>query len=144
MHALSLNHLLVGEERLEYLTRGFRERPTQVDFSQVMLGVAVLIAFVVMLWILSRWVDYRKARGPSNSRLGLFFSLCRAHELKWSEWLLLWRVSRRHRLRDPARVFIEPERLDPAGLGRRFRSRKPQLEKLSNQLYSGLAQASSE
>lgn len=138
IHGLSCTALLVAEERLEYLTRGFRQRPTNVDPRDMMLGLSVVVTFVVGLWLLSRFVERRQQRGPSNSRLGLFFSLCKEHELEWREWWLLWRVARRHRLRDPARVFVEPERLDPAGLGRRFRSRQEQLKSLSKRLFAGL------
>jgi len=130
--------VLLAEERLEYLPRGFRQRPTRIDFGDVMMGACVVIAFVVALWLLSRLMDYRQQRGPSKSRLGLFFSLCKAQGLEWREWWLLWRVARRHGLRDPARVFLEPERLEPAGLGRGFQRGKPRLDALRKRLFAGL------
>jgi len=105
-----------------------------------MIGLAVVVGFLVALWLLSRLMDYRQQRGPSNSRLGLFFSLCKAHALEWPDWWLLWRVARRHRLRDPARVFLEPERLHPDKLGRRFQSRTVRLEAISKRLFAGLPQ----
>lgn len=138
IHLLPYAALLVAEERLEYLTRGFRQRPTQVDLGDLMLGLSVVVAFVAALWLLSRLMEHRQHRGPSNSRLGLFFSLCKEHKLEWREWWLLWRVARRHRLRDPARVFVEPERLRPANLGRRFRSSQGRLESLSKRLFAGV------
>ena len=97
-----------------------------------------LVAFLVALWLLSRLMDYRQRRGPRHSRLGLFLSLCKAHELEWFQWWLLWRVARRHRLRDPARVFLEPDRLLLAKLGRGFRFHQERLQVLTERLFAGL------
>ena len=139
MIQLSLDSLLFAQEdRLEYLTRGFRQRPKEVDVGNVMIVVGVVIGFIIVLWILSRLMDRRQQRGPSNSRLGLFLSLCNAHGLHWSQKWLLWRVARHHRLRDPARVFLEPERFDGAKLGRAFTSRADKLKTIGQRLFSGL------
>jgi hypothetical protein len=142
MHCFTLIATLLAEERLEYLTRGFRQRPDTIDPNGVVLSLGVGAVFVLGLWLLSRWMDSRQERRPLNSRLGLFVSLCRAHGLQWREWWLLWRVARRHRLREPARVFLEPQRLEPGSLGRGFEAYRAQLEALSRRLFAGLSQGS--
>lgn len=126
------------ENRLEYLTRGFRQRPKSVDFGSVMIGVGVVVGFIIALWILSRLMDRRKERGPSNNRLGLFLALCKAHGLKWSQKLLLWRLARHMKLRDPARVFLEPEHFSPEHLGRSLQGRKEQFKEIFRIVFTGV------
>ena len=140
MHHFTPSLLLVAEERLEYLTRGFRQRPTEVEPTKIMIIVGAAVAFMVALWLLSRWGESRQQQGPTNSRLGLFVSLCRAHRLEWREWLL-WLAARRHRLGDPASIFLEPRRLAPEGLGRGFRWQAARLESLRKRLFAGLPTA---
>jgi hypothetical protein len=138
MHHFTPSLLLVAEDRLEYLTRGFRQRPTRIEPGEIMISVGAVVAFLLALWLLSRWVDSRQRQSPTNSRLALFASLCRAHQLEWREWILLWWVARKHRLRDPACIFLEPQRFAPEGLGRGFRSQAARLESLRKRLFAGL------
>jgi hypothetical protein len=126
------------------LSGGFKPGENQQGPDSVILVLVGLLAFVVLLWLVARIAERRRERGPSNSPLLLFFSLCRAHGLSWSEGYLLWRVARRHRLEDPARVFLEPERLDPAGIGPAGKSRARRLQALKDRLFAGLAGAESQ
>jgi len=59
--------------------------------------------------------------------------------LVFPEWWLLWRVSRDQQLRDPARLFLEAERLNPAHLGPALRVKEAQLESLAGRLFDGMA-----
>lgn len=142
MQFIPLTAMLLAEERLEYLTRGFRQRPTTIDPNHVLVSLGVAVSFVMGLWLLSRLMDSRKERRPRNSRLELFIALCRVHGLEWRERWLLWRVARRHRLRDPALVFLEPQRLAPGSLGRGFEAHQAGLQALSKRLFAGLPHGS--
>jgi len=68
----------------------------------------------------------------------LFLSLCRAHGIAWSDRWLLWRLAASQRLKDPARLFLEPERLDPDLARPLSRRRAARLERLRLQLFEGL------
>ena len=76
-----------------------------------------------------------------KSHRGLFSGLCRVHGLDAANRRLLKRVVRSHRLRQPARLFIEPKWLDPAGLGPEFRSQAAVLDKLRIGLFNLRAKA---
>ncbi len=71
-----------------------------------------------------------------RSHPGLFCGLCKVHGLDAASRRLLKRVVRFHRLRQPARLFIEPKWLEPAGLGPAFRAQAAALEKLRNSLFN--------
>lgn len=130
--------LLAQENRLEYLTRGFRRRQTRIDFGDVVISLLTVASFLLALWLLSRLIERQQERGPRNSRLGLFFSLCKAHGLPWSEWWLLWRLARHQRLRDPARLFLEPQRFDSPNLGPALQLRADRLKGIAGRLFAGL------
>jgi hypothetical protein len=68
----------------------------------------------------------------------LFLSLCRAHRLRWAEWWLLWRVARDQKVKDPARLFLEPRWLDSARLRPVLRLRAARLESIRRRLFGRL------
>ena len=140
MNHFLINVLLLAQDtRLEGFTRGFRRRQeTPVELGDVMLGLAIVVGFVALLVLLSRAIERRQRAGPTNSRLGLFFSLCKAHGLAWSEWRLLWRLARRQRLRDPARLFVEPQAFEPANLGPSLRPQAAEIRAIGKRLFAGL------
>ena len=100
-----------------------RNRSSQVDAQYVLTGLAVLAAIVMAMWILSRFLNRKERRRSSDSALMMFHVLCKAHGLSWSERWLLWRVARRQRLRDPARMFLEPSDLLQTASARRSASK---------------------
>ena len=116
------------------LNKGFRGRP--VDFSDIVTGVLVFLGIALAVWVLSYVLSLRERRRGRTSPLGLFLSLCKAHRLRWAEQWLLWRVARAQKLRDPARLFLEPERFRPAGLGAALQSRSAELENLRDRLFA--------
>jgi hypothetical protein len=142
---LAFDAALVAEgSRLKGLSSGFRQEGDPVDMRAVLVGLLIAAGFVVALWLLARLVERQSGGRRSNSPLGLFLSLCRAHKLRWPDRWLLWRVARHHRLADPARVFLEPERLATAGLGPRLRRYAGRLEGLRARLFAGLEEAGPE
>lgn len=132
--------LLARGGRLDELSSELRNRSSHVDAQYVLTGLAVLAAIILAMWILSRLLSRKERRRSFDSSLMMFHALCKAHGLSWSEQWLLWRVARRQRLHDPARLFLEPERLAPHRLSPTLRAKKPQLEELRERLFAGLEQ----
>ncbi len=102
------------------------------------LGAASLL-----FWGLAHWME-RRHGFFANRPLGLFISLSRAHALSWSDRWLLWQLARSHRLRAPARLFLEPERFDASRLPPAMRRHAARLEGLQERLFAGLAEAEHE
>jgi hypothetical protein len=124
--------LLAQRSRLEGLRKGFRGH--RIDSEEILTGLLILGGIAMAIWLLSYLLRLQEGRRAYSSPLWLFFSLCRAHRLRWSEGWLLWRVARAQRLSDAARVFLEPERLQAANLGPALRRRAAQLEQLRERL----------
>lgn len=145
-----MNHVLVHcllfaqQSPLDNFAREFQGRQTRINSGYLTTGLVVLVAMVLAVWLLSVVLDRYGGRRPMDSSLALFLALCKAHRLRWSEWWLLWRVAREQQLRDPARLFLEPTRLDPANLGPIFRLRSGQLEAIRERLFAGATEEGSE
>jgi hypothetical protein len=130
--------LLAERTHVREWARALRNRSSQVDTQYVLTGLGVLAVIVVALWGVSYFLSRRERRRSYDSALMLFLALCKAHRLGWSDRWLLWRVARRQRLRDPARLFLEPRRLAAENLCPSLRTREPQLQALRARLYTGL------
>lgn len=109
----------------------FTDQP--VDLGPVVRALIVLTIASVIFAIFFRLFQQLSGQ-RSNSPLGLFVSLCRAHRLSWRESWLLWRVAAAHQLHDPARLFLEIRWYDSAGLPQRLRAYSGQLEGLRDRL----------
>jgi hypothetical protein len=134
------NHVLMAQANpFKGLSGGFKPGENQQGVGSVIVVLAVILAFLVILGFLARFADRRHKRAPSNSPLLLFIALCRAHRLSWSDRLLLWRVARWHRLKHPGRLFLEPDRLDPANLGPDLRRKGHRLQAIQDRLFVGLS-----
>lgn len=116
---------------------GFRGDRVRFDSTGVVLTLSVLGAGVVIAWVLAGWTERAGRRAGYDGPRRLFWSLCAAHCLKWSERWLLWRLAAKRRLGDPARVFVEPQWLSAAGLPQQQAER---IQRLSSRLFgqSGL------
>ncbi len=126
--------LLAQRSRLEGLERGFKGR--RIGWDDIVTGLLVVAVIALLIWVLSYFLNSQERRRAHASPIGLFLSLCSAHRLRWSERWLLWRVARRQRLRDPARLFLEPERLDRANLAPSLRLRAAEIEALRDRLFA--------
>ena len=127
--------LLAQSGRWEGMSRRFRGRNTRIDLNDVLIGLLILGGVVAVLWALSLVIRLQEHRQAYTSPLRLFWSLCKAHQLRWSQCWLLWRVVRTRRMQDPAQLFLRPELLNPAGLGRSFRLRMAELKSLRALLF---------
>ena len=131
--------LLARQSPLDNFAREFQGRQTRLESGYLTTGLLIMLGIVAVVWLLSKVMDRLEGRQPVDSSLMLFLALCKAHRLRWSEWWLLWLVARDQKLKEPARLFLEPERLDPVNLGPVLRLRAAQLEVVSGRLFAGLA-----
>jgi len=137
MKSVLFHHVLLAmDKRLEGLTSRFRGSNTRIDFSDVLTGLLILGGALVGFWILSLVLARQERNRRCNSPLKLFLSLCKAHELPWSQRWLLWRVARYQRLRDPARLFLEPERLEPINLSPVLQTRSAVFKEVQGRLFA--------
>jgi len=144
-HALNaIQSLLAQTNRFSDMGRAFRGSRARLDTGDVIFGLLVLCGVVLGLWLLwyvhARHEGLRKRNGP----LRLFHELCRAHCLRFSEEWLLWRLARAARLRDPAQLFLEPERFDRGGLPGALRGRAKLFDRIKARLFPEPLDAPSE
>ena len=78
----------------------------------------------------------------TNSHQGLFWDLCKLHELDGGSRQLLKRAVEFHGLVPTARVFTEPKWLEPGILGDGFQSQAKALNRLRNGLFGDPAASS--
>ena len=127
---------LFADPRLLKFQDSFKARETTVDSSQILIGLAVLTIAIIVLCFVSRAMERRARRGHFDSSLGLFLSLAKAHNLGWSECWLLWRLAGCHQLKEPARLFLEPERFDSSNLTDSLLAKHNQLKLLSRRIFA--------
>jgi len=112
-----------GNERAAY---GF-------DPIMVFGGVLVLTIAVMLIW---RRATGRQSRDySSDSQIGLFKELCRAHGLKSSRRRLLKQLAMARGLPSPAVLFVEPRHFDEASLPESLKVSAIQLLELRRQLF---------
>jgi hypothetical protein len=125
---------------------GFKNREV-VDPTEMALSLAMLLAVPVAIWLVFHLVARHKRRPyrPRRPRPRLlFFSLCRAHRLSWWESWWLWQLARAQHVAEPARVFLEPERFQPAHLPPPLWPHAALLARLRDRLFAGLQGAPGE
>jgi hypothetical protein len=134
---------LLGQSSLsEFASRmgdGFRPGGTPSYSSDLSLGLLIVTALAMALWLLRRWAFRAFPGGAKTCATRLFLRLCRAHGLGWSDGWLLWRLARALRLDCPVRLFLEPHRFDAEGLPEPFRRHGTRLAALRVRLFAGLA-----
>jgi hypothetical protein len=101
----------------------------------VLLGLLIVATLVAGMWAISRLVSLRRQRRGYNSPWRLFWALCKAHRLAWSDSWLLRRVARDQGLYDPGRLFLEAERWEEKNLGPRFALEYPRLNALRKHIF---------
>ena len=127
--------LLAGEAQYVHMGRRFRRRGGGIDWTELLLPIAVIACVVGIAWLVSRYFKLRAERN-ADSPQALFAELCQAHELDWPTQQLLRALANAHRLPSPAQLFLEPDRFDVERLGRAFDSRQAQIAALRSRLFA--------
>jgi len=129
--------LLSDRARMQDLARSFRENQVQADYHNLFISLGILTSIAASLWLLLRFADrYQRRWRPASHPYRLFITLCKAHQLKWSDRWLLWKLARSQRLRDPGRVFLEPERFDTTNLSSSLRQHSARIHLLRERLFN--------
>ncbi len=139
IHPASLYALLLASQNpVTEWSKQFRNRQAGIEASHVILALVTLAVLILVFWLLAQLVERRERSNTIDSPFWLFHSLCKAHALIWQEGLLLWRVARFQELKDPARLFVEPDRIKPDKVGPILRAHASTLESLGRRLFAGL------
>jgi hypothetical protein len=125
------------DELVRQMADGFREKPAEVNWSGMLVGLAAATAVLMVWWVAARWLPEGHRR-PAGGPRRLFFTLCRAHGLTWREYWLVWRVARRQKLDQPAKLFLEPERWRPERLEGFEPNHLASLRRLQDRLFAGM------
>jgi len=118
---------------------GFRDRQTHLSTRELMVWVLIVIAAGLLAWLVvrvARWTIKYFRNGP----LWLFLRLCRAHGLPWSDRWLLWQIAAFQQLRDPAHLFVDPDRWEDVRIDPRLVSQSARLTELRERLFRDLPQ----
>jgi len=132
---------LLASGPFQAMGRQFRSKRGGLDEGELLaIGLTVLMVGIGG-WLLSRWLARQEAgKRRSHSRRQLFRTLCAAHELSGHDRRLLRQLARAHRLRDPARVFLEPQRYDPKVLSPALEAKQHELNQLRGRLFGDLSE----
>ena len=123
--------VFAAESRWFSFHSDFTDQPVDLEpVARALIVLTIASVFFGVFFHLSQRLSGRR----SNSQLGLFVALCRAHRLSWRERWLLWRVAAAHQLHDPARLFLEMQWYDSAQLPQRLRAYSSQLAILRDRL----------
>lgn len=115
---------------------GFREKresfqPT--DLLWWLLAAALIAAaFVSLAAFLSRQDKHRLFNSPR----ALFNALCKAHKLDRSSRNLLKQLATAQEMAIPARLFLEPDRFEPAQIPAALQNCQPQYAQLKERLFA--------
>lgn len=99
------------------------------------VGIGTLFA-TVLTWLIFRWRGARLKRRLNSPRL-LLRDLFRLHEIGWSDRQLLLKVARRQKVKDPARLFLEPELWRTVLEAQRSDHQRLRLRALQEKLLAG-------
>jgi len=127
------------DELASRMADGFRGDRVRLSPGTVVGMVLGAVALAAAIWFLSRLAAGNDRRSVSNSPGKLFLSLCRAHGLTCKDTWLLWRLARWQQLDDAARLFLEPEHFDFAGLSPPLVARQQRLKSLRDRLFADIA-----
>lgn len=98
------------------------------------VGLGMLLA-TILAWLISRWRRARLKR-RLNSPRQLLRDLFRLHALGWSDRQLFLTTARRQKVKDAARLFLEPELWLQAIEAERSQSTRRRLAGLQAKLFA--------
>lgn len=127
-----------ADSRLESFSGGFRRNRAQFDSGDVVVFLLGLAAVFAILWLVARWSE-RRVR--SDSSLGLFLTLAKAHAVSWSDRWLLWRIARAKGVTEPALLFLDPRLTSPQASYHLAPQSADRLKALRRRFFSGIDQA---
>jgi hypothetical protein len=132
---LADNFLLLAERNVfRDLGSGFRTKRETFQPSDLIAWIIVAVMVITVLAILARVVARREKQSFDSPR-ALFQELCRAHRLDFANRQLLKRLARAAGVKQPARLFLEPQRFEPRNLPKDLQEKWPIIESLRSRLF---------
>ena len=126
--------LFAESSRSNSLSESFRSH-AGMGRDDVLLGLLMAVTLVAGLWAATRLLGLRRRRRGYHNPWQLFRALAKAHRLTWSDRMLLSRVARQQKVRDPARLFLEFQLWDEQALGAAFAAEFVRLRTLRKQIF---------
>jgi len=108
----------------------------ELNDGMLIVGGAIGAVALAVLGIAAYVVRNMLRRRRRYSHKALFDGLCSTHGLDRTARALLWQIARLHNLTQPARLFTEPQWLDPACLQPCLGTRTPEAAALQSQLFA--------
>jgi hypothetical protein len=134
-HGFAYFTLLASSSRLRALGSGVRGRDARIDSSDVVTMVVVLAVVVLGVTILSWYVARRDRRRSFTNPHALFHALSKAHGIDRRGRRLLGKMVRWYRLKQPAQLFVEPERFELSRLSPELQREGAAITALSKRLF---------
>jgi len=131
--------VLADQGRISELGSGFRGKGAELEWIDLVLWASGILGVLVSVWLLMKLLAWRDGRGARNSPRALFRRLGKAHGLDRGERRVLRQLARSQRLAHPGRVFLEPDRLEPARLPPQLAARRDTIAALRRRLFGAEA-----
>lgn len=136
-HYLALTSLLGAQPDAAWVELARKLGVNRQDLPWLIAAAAlVLVALLVTsIWLTLRAVTARRKQ-LCNDGTQLFLELCRVHQLDRASRRLLQRLAIAHDLKQPALLFVEPERYDSDELAASWQSSQEKLAALRDALFA--------
>ena len=127
--------LLADFEVVKSMSNRFHGKQAQLHTSDLMMGVGLLSALVLVAWGLSRFTRKSDDQPRYSSARSLFRELCRAHKIDRAGRSLLQKVARSQNLA-PAQLFLDPDCWQPDHLDPQWAPAADQCRTLYDRLFA--------
>ncbi len=131
--------MLLAQSALNRMGSRIRGDHAKLGASDVLVVLAIVAIVVAGIWVLTRLIARQDRDRRYHNPRALFRELCRTHQLNTKERRFLRQVATYQRLKQPALLFVQPDRLQPSELGRHQRAQKALLKTLRKQLFGDVA-----
>lgn len=128
------NALLAQHSRWVRMGDRFQGRAT-FDWTDVAIWGGIGVAFLVALYVFSRYNARNETPKPCRSPNRLFLELCKLHGLDRASRSVLKRLAESHGIPHAASIFLQPDRFETARLPASVRSDAETIERLRAALF---------
>ncbi len=135
-YSISTVQSLGGADILQRLYRVSTLLARRGETGEAVFWLAIFATIIGVICGISYAATQLANKWRYNSHPSLFSSLCRLHDIDHNTRAMLKQVIRHHGLTQPARLFTEPEWLDPAKLGKPFEAKAKRLQALRMRLFA--------
>lgn len=126
--------LLLAQSNVEEMGRHFSRDGGGIAIDRLLIGLLIIGSIAVSLWLFSMYYNWKENNG-AHSPGALFHQLCKAHKLDFRSCRLLRQLASLQKLSHPARLFLEPERFNPANLNPAMKQHQAALVKIRNTIF---------